>query len=132
VEQQRTTPASDLEMRIRDFLGAVQDQDLERCMEFYADDASVSMLHATHTGRESIEEWHRERIAAGLEIVKINQVKVKRDTAVVDAVITSKRLRSLRIPSLRGTGTFKTEDGLIKQVSFKPKMYNPLEAWGNR
>lgn len=130
--KQQLTRMHDLEFLVRDYLDAIAQQDLARCMEFYADDATVSALYATFRGSKAIEEWHKERFAANLKLTQVNEVRAKKDTVMVDAVITSTRLQSLKINAVRGTGTFRMENGKIKSAQFKPKMYNPLENWGNQ
>lgn len=130
--EQQVASIHDSETLVRNYLDAVRQRDLHRCTEFYAEDATITMLYATYHGRSAIEEWHKDRFAAELSLIQLNQVRVRKDIVTIDAVVTSSRLQSLKINSLRGTGTFKVEDGKFKQSSFKPKMYNPLEDWGNR
>jgi hypothetical protein len=130
--KQQTISIHDSEALVRSYLDALGQRDLSRCMECFTEDATINMLYATFHGRSAIEEWHKDRFAANLELTQLNQVRVKKDTVVVDAEVTSTRLQSLRITSLRGSGTFKMENGKIREASFKPKMYNPLENWGNQ
>lgn len=130
--EQQTARIHYLEALVRSYLDAFAQRDLPLCMEFYAEDATISMLYATFHGRSAIEDWHKERFAANLTLNQLNQVRVKKDSVMIDAVVTSTRLQALKINSIRGTGTFKMDNGKIKEASFKPKMYNPLENWGNQ
>jgi hypothetical protein len=129
MEKELTAQQQDLESIVRDYLHAMGDRDLSRCMDFYADDAVISMMNGTFRGASAIEEWHKERFAAELELVRLNQIRVKESTVIVDGVITSKRLRSWRIGTVRGTATFAMDMGRIKEVKLGLKMYNPLESW---
>jgi len=111
-----TTP--DLETRARDYLKAFEARDIEQCMAFYDDDASLSFVQSDFKGKEQIEEWHKARFAADLRVVRLEKVTVEGNTVVVAAVVTSKRLKAWKLKTVRGTLTTLFEGSKIKDLKF--------------
>jgi hypothetical protein len=129
MENELATKPHDLESIARDYLEALRNRDVTRCMELYADDAVISAMNGDFRGKAEIEKWHKDRFEAELEILRVHQITSKDDSVTVDGVVTTKRLRFWRIDSVRGTTTLKIDKGRIKGVTFAMKMYNPLENW---
>ena len=113
----RSTP-HELEPIVRSYLAAWRDHDIPRCVDFFAPDASVFFVAGTYQGREAIEQWHRDRFAAGLEIIRIDELSVDGDTVSVDGVVSSNRLKAWGIDSLSGTMTTVFEGERFKHVKF--------------
>lgn len=125
-EQRKGVP--DLQMVVQAYLEAFEARDLSRCLDFYAEDATINFLSGLYEGQQAIEEWHQDRFTADLRLVQVDEISVQGDTATVDAVATSKRLRIWKIDSLNGRATFRFENGKIKQAKFGLQMNNP-ELW---
>src|ERR671922_2142320 len=79
------------------YWSAFEARDLAGCVSLYAEDATLRFLFGSYEGRSAIEEWHRDRFAADVHLVRLEDVTVKDDTVVVQAVATSRRLRLFRI-----------------------------------
>ncbi len=128
--EERSAPAT-VEPRalIEEYLQAMKDRDLDRCVGMFADDATITFMNSQFKGRAAIETWHRDRFAAEGEIVKVDAIRVKGDTITLDALATSKKLRQWKIPKVGGRATFRLEDGKIKEFKMTPRLYNPLEGW---
>jgi hypothetical protein len=101
------------------YLQAFDARDLPRCMEFYDDDASLTFGLALFRGRQAIEQWHKDRFAADMRILQLEDIEAHADTVVIRAVVTSKKLRLFKVASLGGTGTFLIQRGKIKEVRFE-------------
>jgi hypothetical protein len=119
----------DLEATVRAYLGALNERNLTRCIEFFAEDATVTFMARAFRGRQAIEAWHRERFAAELEVVRIGAIRHKGDSLIVDGVVTSKRIRALKIGSLGGRATVSLENSRVKAMRFGLRPYNPFEGW---
>ncbi len=109
---------TDLETRARDYLKAFEARDIERCMAFYDDDASLSFVQSDYKGKQQIEEWHKARFAADLRIVRLEKLTVEGSTVVVAAIVTSKRLQAWKLKTIRGTVTTLFEGSKIKDLKF--------------
>jgi hypothetical protein len=116
------------EATVRAYLEALGAHDLDRCMGFFSSDAVIEMMNAKHVGSDEIAEWHRQRFEADLKFEKIQAVKVKGDMVVVDAAISTKRLKFYRLNSIAGRATVRVRDGLITESKLAMKSYNPIEA----
>ena len=124
-QDQRAT----IEALVQDYLTALRERQVEKCVELFADDGTIEFQGGVFKGRQAREEWHRDRFAASFEILEVERVGVDADTATVEAVITSARLRSWKINKLSGKAKLTIEDGRIRCASLAPKMYNPFEGW---
>lgn len=107
---------ADLEAVTRDYLAAFEARDLDKCLGFFAEDANIDFQNTEYEGTESIKEWHEERFAANLRLTKINNVRVKDDTVIVDAVAASDRLAAWKIKSLKCKIEAKFEDEKIQEA----------------
>jgi hypothetical protein len=77
-------------------------------------------------GRQGITDWHKDRFAAELKMIKMNSMTVDGDTVVVDGAVSSKRLAAWRLKALSGRVTMKFENGKIKFGKLAPRMTNPF------
>jgi uncharacterized protein (TIGR02246 family) len=124
-----TSEAARLQALVEDYLGALSAHQLEKCVGFFAEDATIEFQSGVFKGPQAIAEWHRDRFAAGFQIVDVERVTVDGNTVVVEAAIASVRLRSWKINSLSGKATVKVENGRIVEARLAPKIYNPFEGW---
>lgn len=104
------------------YLQAFNARDLPGCIEFYDDDASLTFGPGFFRGRQAIEQWHKDRFAADMRLLELEDIEVRGDTVVVRGVATSKRLRAFKIGSLGGTGTFLIQQGKIKELRFEGRI----------
>ncbi len=114
---------------INTYLKAFERGELEQCMECFDPDATVEWLMGEYRGKESIEEWHKDRFAAGLKILRVDGMTIDGDVATVRVTVTSKRLAAWRMPSLGGIVTVKFQDGKIHGTKFAAKSINPQQNW---
>jgi hypothetical protein len=114
--------ANELETTARAYLKAFEARDIDQCMTFYDDDASVSFVQSDYKGKEQIEEWHKARFAADLRIVRLEKLTVEGNTVVLAAVVTSKRLKAWKLNTIRGTVTTLFEGSKIKDLKFGMRM----------
>jgi ketosteroid isomerase-like protein len=112
----------DPESRARAYLEAFEARDMERCLDFFAEDAVIAFQSGVYRGRTQIEEWHRDRFSADLRLLRLNGIAVRGDTVVVDGVATSKRLRAWRIDSVHGAITIVFGGEQIKEATFGVRM----------
>ncbi len=117
---------TDLKALAQSYLDAFHAHDLDRCMEFFTDDSTVDFNMTVYKGRQAISDWHKDRFAAELKMVKMNSVTVDGDTVTVDGAVASKRLAAWRVKALSGRVTMKFEDGKIKAGKLSPRMTNPF------
>ncbi|HTT61261.1 MAG TPA: nuclear transport factor 2 family protein [Bryobacteraceae bacterium] len=122
----QVAPQTDLKTLAQAYLDAFHAHDMERCLEFFADDATVDFNKTMYKGKEGITEWHKDRFAADLKMLKMSSMTVDGDTVVVDGAVTSKRLAAWRLKSLSGRVTMKFENGKIKYGKLAPRMTNPF------
>ncbi len=111
-----------LEEITKDYLAAFNARDLEKCLSFYADDATVDFQDVVYEGLDSLREWHQERFQANLKLDKIENVRVKGKTVTVDAVASSDRLSAWKISSLKSRIEAKFEDEKIQEVKLTARM----------
>ncbi|HTB19324.1 MAG TPA: nuclear transport factor 2 family protein [Bryobacteraceae bacterium] len=110
--------ATDLETHARAYLKAFEARDIDQCMTFYDDDASVSFVQSDYKGKEQIEQWHKARFAADLRIVRLEKLTVEGNTVILAAVVTSKRIKAWKLNTIRGTVTTLFEGSKIKDLKF--------------
>jgi hypothetical protein len=128
MDQKTGTPTTDGAAIINDYLQAVKDRDLKRCVDFYADDATLIFLSGVFRGKKAIEDWHKERFDAQFEILKVDGIRSRDDRVTLDAVITSKRLKTWKINSLGGRANFRLDKGKIRETKLAPRIQNPFEG----
>jgi uncharacterized protein (TIGR02246 family) len=126
-EQQNTNPAADLEAVVRDYLKAFESRDLEGCLGFFNEDASLNFQGGVYRGLKGIGDWHRDRFAADLKVLRIESIHVDGERVVVDAVVTSKRLTAWRLTSVPGRITVQFNQGKIQEGKFAPRMMSPID-----
>ncbi len=114
-----TQPNTDLEQTVRSYLEAFQAQDVERCLGFFADEATVKFLQRTYQGAENLEAWHRERFDANLRVLKIEGVNPTPEGVDVDIIATSKVLQSWGMPELGSRVRFVFADDRISELTFQ-------------
>jgi ketosteroid isomerase-like protein len=124
--ENQIAPETDLKTLAQSYLDAFHAHDMDRCLEYFADDATVDFNKTIYTGKQGITDWHKDRFEADLKMVKMNSITVKDDTVVVDGSVTSKRLAAWRLKSLSGRVTMKFENGKIKYGKLAPRMTNPF------
>jgi ketosteroid isomerase-like protein len=128
-QPETTVEQSEARRLVESYLAALEANDVERCVDFYHDDAAIHFQAGIFRGRKQIEEWHRARFEAGMRIVTVEDIRVDGDQVVVDGVATSNRLKTWRIGSLSGTVSFRIEAGKVREAKFGMRIYNPLEGW---
>ena len=109
------------------YLAAFADHDVERCLAFFAEDASLDFQITTFTGKSQIAEWHRDRFAANLRLVRLERITVRRNIVTVDAVGSSDRLAAWNVQALPGRITMRFADGRIVSCRFAARMVNPVD-----
>jgi ketosteroid isomerase-like protein len=118
---------TDLKAVTQAYLDAFDAQDLDRCMAFFADDAIVDFQMAKYQGRQAITDWHKDRFAANLKMVRLDSITVKGDTVQVDGVAKSKRLEAWKVKAVTGRITMVyDENGKIKSGKLAARMTNPF------
>jgi hypothetical protein len=117
---------TDLKALAEAYLEAFHARDMDRCMEFFTDDSNVDFNMTMYTGRQAITDWHKDRFAADLKMVKKNSITVDGDTVTIDGAITSKRLSAWRVKALSGRVTILFANGKIKNGKLSPRMTNPF------
>jgi hypothetical protein len=98
-----------------DYIEAFEARDLERCLAFFHEDAHLQFATGHFPGIKQIEQWHKDRFKGGMRLVEIEDMEFQGNTLIVHAVVTSPRLKLVRIKDLRGTGTFVIEEGKFKE-----------------
>ncbi|MGA2738223.1 MAG: nuclear transport factor 2 family protein [Bryobacteraceae bacterium] len=108
------------------YLDAFHKRELDRCVEFFSDDAAIDFNMTAYKGRQAIIDWHKDRFEADLKMLRLNNITVKGDTVTVDGVATSKRLVAWKAKSIAGRVTMRFVDGKIKSGKLSARMTNPL------
>ncbi|MFQ5738910.1 MAG: nuclear transport factor 2 family protein [Acidobacteriota bacterium] len=112
----------DRESLVKDYLDAMEKRDLERCMGFYTNDATLyfgprTLGFGSFSGYEEIKQWHQERFEAGMVVTEVEEIEVESDTVTVHAKATSPRLKAVNIDHFRGYAKFIFEGhGKFKEV----------------
>jgi hypothetical protein len=129
VEENLTTAVVDGRSLLDAYLEAFAAGDVARATAFYADDALMKFASGVYKGRAAIEEWHKERFALHLKVLRIDSMTVNGDTLKIDLVVASDRLQFYRISSLAARATIRVENGLIREAHFAPRFTDPFEGW---
>jgi len=95
---------------------AFERRDVDGCVAFFAEDATLRFLFASYEARAAIREWHEDRFAADVKLLRIDGVTVQGDTVVAQVVVTSRRLRFFRMDEVKGTVTFRVAEGRFKDA----------------
>ena len=120
------TAPTDLKALTQAYLDAFHARDLERCLEFFTDDAVIDFNKTLYSGRQAITEWHKDRFDADLKLVKLNSITADGNTVVVEGAIASKRLAAWRVKAVSGKVTMRFLDGKIQSGKLAPRMTNPF------
>lgn len=119
MQQQMTDQqAPALQVRAMDYLHAFEARDLDRCLTFYDDAATLIFHTGRYCGRQEITAWHQDRFNADLRLLQIEDVATEAETVIIDATATSKRLKAWRIPSLAAKVEFVYQNDLIVLAKF--------------
>jgi ketosteroid isomerase-like protein len=124
--ENKTATEAELKALAEAYLDAFHERDLERCVEFFSDDAAIDFNMTAYKGRQAIIDWHKDRFEADLKMLRLNNISVKGDTVTVDGVATSKRLIAWKAKSIAGRVTMRFADGKIKSGKLSARMTNPL------
>ena len=119
------TGETDLRAMVEAYRRAFDNRDVAACTGFYAEDATIRFLFGTYQGRAAIEDWHKDRFAAEVQLVRLEDVAVQGNTVVVQAVVTSRRLRLFRIEQAKGMMTLRVEQGSFKEAVLSPRSGAP-------
>ena len=111
------------------YLEAFHRRALPACMAFFTEDAKIPFAMGTYEGTEAIEQWHSDRFAADFRVLRVERVKIRGETVVVDAVGTSKMARAWRFNEVSGRATFSLRDGKIREGKFGLRTGLPTEGW---
>ena len=124
--ENKAASEADLKALAQASLDAFDAQDLDRCLGFFSDDATIDFNKTVYNGRQAVADWHKDRFAANLKLVRLNNISVKGDTVVVDAVASSKRLAAWKLKSISGRVTMRFADGKITNGKLAARMSNPI------
>jgi ketosteroid isomerase-like protein len=124
--ENKTATEADLKALAEAYLDAFHKRDLDRCVDFFTDDATIDFNMTAYKGRQAIVDWHKDRFEADLKMLRLNNISVKGDTVTVDGVATSKRLVAWKAKSIAGRVTMRFVDGKIKSGKLSARMTNPL------
>jgi hypothetical protein len=128
-EQNVTLDQGESAAFVQSYFDAFAAHNLAACVDAYRDDATLHFVAGVYNGKSAIEEWHRERFAAELKILRIDAITSDRDAVTVDLVVASKRLQFFRLSSLAGRGVLRLDGGKIKEARFSPRFCDPFEGW---
>lgn len=129
MEDKTTVDTGATQALIDSYLEAFRARDLDRCVGYFDDNASLKFVSGVYNGRQAIEDWHKERFAAELKILSIDSVNVDGDTVKIDLMLASKRLQFFRLPSLAARATIRLDNNKIKEAHFGPRFTDPFEGW---
>jgi hypothetical protein len=115
-----------LEGLVKEYLEAFETRDLSHCLDFYEENATLIFHTGIYRGKPDIETWHKDRFAANLRLVELDEIVVKDETVTVEGTATSDRLRAWKIASLKGIITFLFQENKIKEAKFGAQM-RPLQ-----
>lgn len=120
---------TELQGVVQAYLQAFAQRDLSRCLDFFAEDATLDFASGVYQGKQAIEGWHKDRFAADVRVLRIDDIRTQGDTVVVDAIATSKRVRVWFVESVAGRVTLVFRQGKITDAKFGLRMTIPLEGW---
>ncbi len=122
-------PVVDPEAVVRAYLEAFQARDLDRCLTFFSEDAVIDFQSGSYAGPKAIADWHRDRFAADLKVIRLDSIQVTGDSAIVDVVVSSKRLAAWKINALNARITVRFHEGKFQGGKMAPRMMNPIDLW---
>ena len=119
---------SDDEIReaVASYLRAFASRDEGACVAWFAETGEIDFQMAAYRGTAEIVEWHQERFAANLKVVRLESIAIDGETAVVDLKVTSDRLAAWRIGELSARVTLRFAGARIVHASVAPRV-SPLD-----
>ncbi len=127
IGEQAAAP-TDLRAVAQAYLAAFDAQDVDRCLAFFHEDATVDFQIGVYRGREAIGQWHRDRFAANLKMARMDSISVNGNTVTIAGVVSSKRLAAWNVTSLSGRVTMSFADGKIQSAKLSARITNPLHT----
>jgi ketosteroid isomerase-like protein len=118
----------DLKAAVNAYLEAYDQRDLAACIDFFSEDATIHFGLGVYRGRQAIEEWHRDRFAADLRITRVEGIRPRGSTVVVDGVATSNTARAWGFDEVAGRATIVFHGEKIGEVKFGLRT-SVLEGW---
>lgn len=116
-----TTDETALRAMVEGYRHAFEQRDLAGCVGYFAEDAVIRFLFGSYQGRRAIEDWHKDRFAADVQILRVESTSVEEGKVGIQAVVTSRRLKQFRIGEVKGTLTFRIEEGRFKEAVLAPR-----------
>ena len=74
--ENKAASEADLKALAQAYLDAFDAQDLDRCLGFFSDDATIDFNKTVYNGRQAVADWHKDRFAANLKLVRLNNISV--------------------------------------------------------
>ena len=108
----------DIESRAKEYLEAFEARDMDRCVSFFAPDATIKFQNSAYSGIDAVREWHQERFDADLRMIRLDGISTSGDSVTVEGAATSKRLRAWKLDSVEGAITAQFDSDLIRELSF--------------
>jgi len=117
---------TDLKALAESYLEAFHARDMDHCLQFFTEDSAIDFNMTMYKGLKAITEWHKDRFAADLKMIKKSSITADGDTVTIDGAISSKRLSAWRVKALSGRVVMVFENGKIKTGKLSPRMTNPF------
>lgn len=120
---------TDVRSIVQAYREALEARDVDRCVSFYAEDAIIHFGPGVYWGKEAIESWHRDRFAANLRILRLEELQVDSNRAVYDVEVESDKLKTWRINTLQAKAIVTLQDGRIRELKFSVRLNGIFEGW---
>jgi hypothetical protein len=124
--QQDTVVQEEMQAITRAYLQAFEERDVDGCMEFFADTATISFYFGQYSGSEEIRQWHVDRFAAEAHMLGLERIVTQGDSVVVDGIATSKRIKAWRIGKVAGTLTLQFDRQKIADAKYVLRFTSPF------
>lgn len=111
------------------YLDAFSERDTPRCLTFFTPDATVDFMSHRFEGIPAIEQWHNERFAADLRVLRVDGFRQQGASMAVDIIVASRRLKVWKLDSLAGRAQVRFEQGKIAGLKFGVRAYNPFQGF---
>lgn len=128
METQTMTPEQ-VRTFVEAYLQAFNARDLARCLDFYTEDATLTVLNGVYRGHAAIAGWLEQRFAADAQLVRIDAVRVNGDTVIADGAVTSRRLKAMRVGNLTGRATIRLAGGKVKEMKLGLRLGDIFQEW---
>jgi hypothetical protein len=103
---------------VQAYLAAFDERNLHACLEFYAENATLTFFNSSYQGKQAIASWHQDRFAADLRLLSLDSIQVDSHSVIIEATVTSKRLRAWMQPTINGSAVFAFANGKIAELQF--------------